>query len=81
MQMKQIHGHEVLEMMLASGKTYTKPSLTEEIIQRFGADARFHTCSAQDLTAEQLVDFLDARGKLVQQAGGFQTSADRMCKH
>lgn len=81
MQIKQIHGHEVLEMMLTSGKTYTKQSLTEEIIAKFGADARFHTCSAQDMTAADLVEFLDARGKLVQQAGGFQTSANLMCKH
>ena len=32
--MIQIHGHEVLKMMLASGKTYTKPELVAEIIQK-----------------------------------------------
>ena len=79
--MNRIHGHEVLKMMLASGKTYTKVSLTEEIVKQFGADARFHTCSAEDLTAEGLVQFLDARGKLVPQDGGIQTSPDLMCNH
>ncbi|HYG34567.1 MAG TPA: YecH family metal-binding protein [Clostridia bacterium] len=79
--MNQIHGHEVLKMMLASGKTYTRESLVSEIISQFGADARFHTCSAENMSAEELVDFLDARGKLVQQGNGFQTSADRMCHH
>jgi probable metal-binding protein len=79
--MNQIHGHEVLQMMLSSGETYTKQSLTVAIINRFGADTRFHTCSAEDLTAEQLVEFLDARGKLVQQNGGLQTSADLLCRH
>ena len=78
--MKQIHGHEVMNMMLASGATYTKASLTAEIISKFGPDARFHTCSAEDLTAEGLVAFLEARGKFVPQASGFQTSPDLMCK-
>ena len=77
--MNSIHGHEVLQMMLDSGKTYTKASLAEDIVQRFGGEARFHTCSAEDLTAEQLVAFLDSKGKLVPQDGGLQTSASLMC--
>ena len=68
-------------MMLASGKTYTRESLVREIVEKFGAETRFHTCSAEDLTAEQLVDFLDSKGKLVRQPGGLQTSADLMCSH
>ena len=79
--MNQIHGHEVMEMMLASGKTYTKETLVAEIVEKFGADARFHTCSAENMTAGQLVEFLNVRGKLVQQDEGFQTSRDVMCQH
>jgi probable metal-binding protein len=79
--MNQIHGHEVLKMMLESGKTYTKPGLVAEIIAKFGPEARFHTCSAENLTAAELVAFLDSKGKLVAQPGGVQTSADLMCGH
>jgi len=67
-------------MMLASGKTYTKIGLVTDIIEKFGAEARFHTCSAEGLTAEQLVAFLEAKGKLVPQAGGVQTSASLICQ-
>jgi len=49
--MDRIHGHEVLEMMLASGKKYTKDVLVQDIIAKFGPDARFHTCSAEDMDA------------------------------
>ncbi len=79
--MNQIHGHEVLQMMIDSGETYTKVTLVAAIKNKFGAEARFYTCSADDMTPEQLVDFLDSKGKLVPQTGGFGTSADRMCKH
>ncbi len=79
--MNQIHGHEVINMILTSGKTYTKESLVEEIARNFGADTRFYTCSAENLTAAQLVDFLDAKGKFVPQNGGFNSSPDLMCQH
>lgn len=61
--MSSIHGHEVLNMMIDSGESFSTASLIAAIEQRFGADARFHTCSQQDLTAAQLVDFLASRGK------------------
>lgn len=51
------HGHDVLHMM--EGNSYTtKESLVKAIIEKFGAEERFHTCSAEGMTAEELVDFL-----------------------
>ncbi len=79
--MNQIHGHEVIHMILASGKTYTRESLLEDIARNFGAEARFFTCSAENLTPAQLIDFLEAKGKFVSQNGGFTTSPDLMCQH
>jgi probable metal-binding protein len=79
--MKNIHGHEVLQMMCSSGKTYTTASLTADIVERFGADARFHTCSAEDMSAEELVEFLHSKGKFIPTGEGFQTSPDRICSH
>lgn len=79
--MNLIHGHEVLNMMITSGKAYTKASLIADITHRFGADARFHTCSAENMTAEQLVAFLEAKGKFVPQESGFSTLPDLVCKH
>jgi len=79
--MEQTHGHEVIQMMLQSGKAYTRSSLIADIIAKFGPNTRFYTCSAQDLSPEGITDFLQANGKFVPCADGFQTSADLMCKH
>ena len=68
-------------MMLASGKIYTRSSLLAEIVTTFGADARFFTCSAQNLTPQGIIDFLQAKGKFIPSEDGFQTSADLMCQH
>lgn len=44
--MPSIHGHEVLQMMISSGESYTVATLEAAIIDRFGKEVRFHTCSA-----------------------------------
>jgi len=79
--MAQIHGHEVIQMMLQSGRAYTRASLLSEIITNFGPEARFYTCSAQNLTPDGLIDFLEAKGKFVPGKEGFQTSPHLMCRH
>jgi len=78
---EQVHGHEVMRMMLATGETYTRSSLRAAIVERFGAAARFHTCSAEGMTAEELIAFLEKRGKFIARDGGFSTLPERVCGH
>jgi len=67
--------------MLEKDGGYSKESLKEAIEARFGAETRFHTCSAEEMTAEQLIDFLSEMGKFVETGGGFNTQADKICNH
>lgn len=80
--MDSIHGHEVLHMMLESPEGFASAdALVAAIETRFGAEARFHTCSAEGMDAHALVDFLAQREKFAPQASGFNTSADKICAH
>ncbi|WP_286782512.1 YecH family metal-binding protein [Leclercia sp. UBA1284] len=79
--MASIHGHEVLTMMIASGERYTRQSLVAAIIARFGDKARFHTCSAAQMTAAELVAFLAEKGKFIPLEAGFTTDESKICKH
>ena len=76
-----IHGHEVMQMMVDSAQTYTRASLKVAMEARFGAEARFYTCSAQDLTAEALIEFLAQKGKFIDQETGFSTAQEKICNH
>ncbi|WP_262113031.1 YecH family metal-binding protein [Aeromonas sp. Marseille-Q5825] len=78
---QSIHGHEVMEMMLEEGGHFTRASLREAIEARFGADARFHTCSASEMDAEALISLLAKRGKFIESEQGIQTRADKICNH
>lgn len=63
--MPSIHGHEVLQMMISSDESYTVATLEAAIIARFGKEARFHTCSAENLSAAELVAFLQKKASLL----------------
>lgn len=78
---QSVHGHEVMHLMLELGGEFTRESLKQAIISRFGAQTRFHTCSAEDMDAEQLIDFLQAKGKFVESAQGFNTREEHICQH
>lgn len=76
------HGHEVLHMM--EGNSYTtKQQLVDAIIARFGADEEFCTCSASGMSAAELVDFLEARGKFMPAArqDDFTVDITKVCQH
>ena len=79
--MSSIHGHEVLQMMIASGESYSVASLEAAIKTQLGINARFHTCSAQGLDAAQLVAFLQRKGKFIAEEEGFNTSESKICRH
>ena len=56
---EQIHGHEVMKMMIDAGQVYTKDTLRAAMAERFGAGARFYTCSAENMTADELIANLE----------------------
>lgn len=79
--MKEVHAHEVMHMMLETDGGFSRESLAQAIIERFGTDARFHACSASDMDANAVVDFLESRGKFVAREDGFNTAQDKICNH
>ncbi|HCW76919.1 MAG TPA: hypothetical protein DHU63_10335 [Candidatus Marinimicrobia bacterium] len=76
-----IHGHDVMHMMVESDIAYTRDSLRVAIEQKFGESTRFFTCSAENMTADELITFLEARGKFQLIEGGFTTDPEKICNH
>lgn len=77
----KVHGHEVMHMMVNSGESYTRDSLRAAIENQFGQDTRFFTCSAQGMNADDLIQFLENKGKFHPVGGGFTTAPERICNH
>lgn len=70
---------------MMEGNSYSsKEELTKAIIARFGQQERFYTCCAENMTAEELVDFLEARGKFRPASAGqtdFTVDSSKICNH
>lgn len=75
----EVHAHEVLHLM--EGHDYTEESLKKAIIQRFGEDARFYTCSADNMDADALLVFLKRKGKFKDSVNGFTVDSSKVCNH
>ena len=76
-----IHAHEVMRLMLELDTDFSRASLTRAIVERFGSDAKFHSCSEAGMDVHAVIDFLESRGKFVARADGFNTAQDKICNH
>jgi probable metal-binding protein len=79
--MMETHAHEVMHMMLELDTDFSRDSLTQAITERFGADAKFHSCSQAGMGVDEVIDFLESRGKFVARADGFNTAQNKICNH
>jgi len=77
----QIHGHDVLDFMIASGVTYTRNTLVQAMHTQFGPEACYRTCAADGMNASQLIEFLAARGKFRGGEEGFEVATEKVCQH
>lgn len=76
-----IHGHQVMELMLSLDRSISKQELVQLMARHFGEQARYHTCSASEMDAQQLIHFLEERGKFIESSEGIATAAERICNH
>lgn len=75
----EVHAHEVMRMMLETDAGYSRESLATAIVERFGEDTRFYACSLRGMDVNQVINFLEVRGKFIARADGFNTAPDRIC--
>lgn len=77
--MPSTHGHELMEWLGRKGPV-PREDLLAAAEKEFGTDCRFHTCSQQDLTTAQLLDFLLSKGKAAQDEHGIRLAMEP-CAH
>lgn len=78
---QNVHGHDVLHLVQEASPALTRGELLVEATGRWGADARFCTCSIEGMTLEELLTFLMSRGKIVEVAGKLTTDISKICEN
>ena len=74
-----VHGLEALNVMKEAGGDFSRENMIEAVNTRFGGDTRYHVCIKENMTAEELVDFLAGKNLLVETDNGFSVQADIPC--
>ena len=77
--MESIHGHEVINFIQSSKPPISRHNLMNAISGEFGNEAIFHTCTQSNLSAIDLVSFLERAGKLVVIRGISFIKSDLVC--
>ena len=78
---EQIHGHEILAIVGSHPEGIPAPALAELATAEFGAAARFHTCSAGNMTLAELLTFLVERDKIQLRDGLIFPGGSPACEH
>ena len=74
-----IHAHEMLALL--KDEPLTKEQLSAKVTQQFGEDVRFHTCSLQNLTLDELLAFLLQRQKICERDHHYTLNIANICQH
>ena len=70
-----------MHMIADAGRSFTRDELIAAIAAKFGEDARFHTCSAENMACGELIDFLQARGKFLGDGSSMTIDSSQICQH
>ncbi len=76
-----VHGHDVLNYLVAAGGTVNRAALVSWATEAHGPDARYHTCSRNGMSLDELLGFLESRGKLALAGETLQVFPEKMCGH
>lgn len=78
---ESVHGHDVIAMIVESGRPWQRAELESKINLRWGSRAKFHTCSMEGMNASELIQFLAAHGKFIESDLGVTMDASKVCDH
>lgn len=77
----QIHGHEVIGMVCSHPEGISRENLAGAVSRRFGPNALFRTCSAENMSLGALLSFLAARDKVELRGDLVLPGGAKACNH
>ena len=77
----QIHGHEIIELVVKYPEGIAAATLADIAAHKFGPGARFFTCSAENMSLPELLTFLGERDKSPLRDGLVFPGGSPACSH
>ncbi|MCY9873679.1 YecH family metal-binding protein [Vibrio barjaei] len=74
-----IHAHKVLNLLRE--QPMTRELLEKTVIEQFGTEARFRTCSREGFDLDSLLAFFVEKQKVIENQGVWELNIERVCSH
>ncbi|MGR5221058.1 YecH family metal-binding protein [Vibrio parahaemolyticus] len=74
-----IHAHKVLNLL--RDQSMTREQLEQKVIELFGDDAQFRTCSREGFDLDSLLAFFIEKQKVLENHGVWELNVERVCSH
>ncbi|GAL23379.1 YecH family metal-binding protein [Vibrio maritimus] len=74
-----IHAHKVLNLLRE--QPMSREQLEQTVLDQFGADATFRTCSREGFDLEALLAFFIEKQKVIENEGLWTLNIERVCSH
>lgn len=78
---EQIHGHEVIDVVMAHPEGISMADLAQAVARRIGHNVRFFTCSAENMSLPELLSFLADRDKVQLRGDLVFPGGSKACNH
>jgi probable metal-binding protein len=76
------HAHDVMHLLAGQSRALTASEIKSLILEKFGLDADFGSCSMDGMDADQVIQFLLDRQKLSEvEPGKFVLEGNHSCGH
>ena len=79
---KHFHAHDVLRMISEQNRALALFEIKALILEKFGSNAQFGSCSMGGMDADQIIEFLFERQKLFEaEPGKYALNMHNSCGH
>ncbi len=78
---KQVHAHQVLNLIGRQLSPITLDQLRVEVAALFGADLIFINCHDERFTFDQMIDFMQRKQKMALHDGAVELNGPAICEH
>lgn len=78
---ESIHGHALLNYIIDQSEPVKVETLRDWAHAIHGKQARYHTCSAKDLSLDDILSFFQTRNKITIEGGAITAAVSHVCSH
>lgn len=79
--MKEVHGHELINLILKENTPKSIKQIQELAIAKIGENVVYYTCSESSMNTIEMINFLLERNKLIKKGTGYIINTGEVCEH